>query len=157
MQAADFLLSPIGDVFTVKACDFCDGEKKEPIPYADELQRALGGIEMPKELNIGFNGCGMACYGAVMDDIGIVFRKGKFDLFFGGNLLAEPLILVSLSPKGSNQKLFELLAKIVDEYKQNAHPNERLFKYFKRVKQIQGYSYQDIAPGIKLEPAPCGD
>ena len=58
-------------------------KKQNPIPYADELQRVLGGMEMPKELNIGFNGCGMACYGAVMEDIGIVFRKGKFDLFLG--------------------------------------------------------------------------
>ena len=83
LQAAGFLLSPIGDVLTVKACDFCDGEKTEPIPYADELQRVLGGISMPKELNIGLNGCGMACYGAVIEDIGIVFRRGKFDLFLG--------------------------------------------------------------------------
>ena len=28
LQAVDFLLSPIGDVLTVKACDFCDGEKE---------------------------------------------------------------------------------------------------------------------------------
>ena len=41
LQAAGFLLSPIGDVLTVKACDFCDGEKTEPIPYAEELQRVL--------------------------------------------------------------------------------------------------------------------
>ena len=29
LQAVDFLFSPIGDVLTVKACDFCDGEKAE--------------------------------------------------------------------------------------------------------------------------------
>ena len=53
------------------------------------MQRVLGGMEMPKELNIGFNGCGMACYGAVMEDIGIVFRKGKFDLFLGAKPVGE--------------------------------------------------------------------
>ncbi len=91
LQAVGLSLSPIGDVFQLKACDFCDGEKKDPIPYAEEIQSKLGGLKLPKELRLGVNGCGMACYGAVNEDIGIVFRKGKFDLFIGGNLLAEPL------------------------------------------------------------------
>lgn len=30
LQSANFLLSPIGDVLTLKACDFCDGEKRNP-------------------------------------------------------------------------------------------------------------------------------
>ena len=158
LQAVDFLLSPIGDVLTVKACDFCEGEKTDPIPYAEELQRVLGGMEMPKELNIGLNGCGMACYGAVMEDIGIVFRKGKFDLFLGAKPVGRTAhpgqpVAEGIEP----DQLVELITNIVDEYKQKAHPNERLFKYFKRAKQIQGYLYQDIAPKIKIEPAPCED
>ena len=158
LQAVDFLLSPIGDVLTVKACDFCNGEKTDPIPYADELQRVLGGMEMPKELNIGLNGCGMACYGAVMEDIGIVFRKGQFDLFLGAKPVGRTAhpgqpVAEGIEP----DQLVEIITKIVEEYKQNAHPNERLFKYFKRVKQIQGYPYQDITPKIKIEPAPCED
>ena len=39
LQSANFLLSPIGDVLTLKACDFCDGEKAESIPYAEEIHR----------------------------------------------------------------------------------------------------------------------
>ncbi len=65
LAEANFLISPIGDVLTVKACDFCDGEKKDAIPYAEELQEKLGGMDLPKELKLGVNGCGMACYGAV--------------------------------------------------------------------------------------------
>ncbi|MBT2668594.1 precorrin-3B C(17)-methyltransferase [Bacillus sp. ISL-4] len=158
LQSANFLLSPIGDVLTLKACDFCDGEKTESIPYADEIHRVLGGMKMPKELNIGFNGCGMACYSAVMDDIGIVFRKGKFDLFLGAKPVGRTAhpgqpVAEGIEP----EQLVELITDIVAEYKQNAHPNERLFKYFKRSKKIQNFSYQDIAPKINIEPAPCED
>ncbi|WHY99796.1 precorrin-3B C(17)-methyltransferase [Peribacillus simplex] len=158
LQSANFLLSPIGDVLTLKACDFCDGEKTESIHYADELHRVLGGMKMPKELNIGFNGCGMACYSAVMDDIGIVFRKGKFDLFLGAKPVGRTAhpgqpVAEGIEP----EQLVELITDIVAEYKQNAHPNERLFKYFKRSKKIQNFSYQDIAPKINIEPAPCED
>lgn len=127
LQSANFLLSPIGDVLTLKACDFCDGEKTESIPYADEIHRVLGGMKMPKELNIGFNGCGMACYSAVMDDIGIVFRKGKFDLFLGAKPVGRTAhpgqpVAEGIEP----EQLVELITDIVAEYKQNAHPNERL-------------------------------
>ena len=158
LQSANFLLSPIGDVLTLKACDFCDGEKAESIPYADEIHRVLGGMKMPKELNIGFNGCGMACYSAVMDDIGIVFRKGKFDLFLGAKPVGRTAhpgqpVAEGIEP----EQLVELITDIVGEYKQNAHPNERLFKYFKRSKKIQNFSYQDIAPKINIEPVPCED
>ncbi|MGE7903091.1 precorrin-3B C(17)-methyltransferase [Peribacillus sp. NPDC094092] len=158
LQSANFLLSPIGDVLSLKACDFCDGEKTESIPYADEIHRVLGGMKMPKELNIGFNGCGMACYSAVMDDIGIVFRKGKFDLFLGAKPVGRTAhpgqpVAEGIEP----EQLVELITDIVAEYKQNAHPNERLFKYFKRSKKIQNFSYQDIAPKINIEPAPCED
>jgi len=158
LQEAGFLLSPVGDVLSIKACDFCDGEKAEPIPYADELQRILGGRLMPKELNIGFNGCGMACYRAVMEDIGIVFRKGKFDLFLGAKPVGRTAhpgqpVAEGIEPEA----LVGIITNIVEEYKENAHPNERLFKYFKRVKQIQGYPYRDITPVIEIEPAPCGD
>ncbi|MBO2536194.1 precorrin-3B C(17)-methyltransferase [Rummeliibacillus suwonensis] len=158
LQNVGFLLSPVGDVLTLKACDFCDGEKTGGIPYAEEIQEKLGGMQLPKELTIGFNGCGMACYKAVNEDIGIIYRKGKFDLFLGAKPVGRTAhpgqpVAEGIEP----DKIVEVISNIMKEYKENAHPNERLFKYFKRVKNIQGYIYQDIAPKIKIEPAPCGD
>ena len=69
----------------------------------------------------------MACYGAVMEDIGIVFRKGKFDLFLGAKPVGRTAhpgqpVAEGIEP----DQLVELITNIVDEYKQNAHPNERL-------------------------------
>ena len=48
LQRVGFFLPPIGDVLTVKACDFCDGEKAEPIPYAEELHQKLSGAWLAK-------------------------------------------------------------------------------------------------------------
>ncbi|WP_017727722.1 precorrin-3B C(17)-methyltransferase [Halalkalibacterium ligniniphilum] len=153
-----FILNPVGDVFQLKACDFCEGEKKDSIPYAEELHKKLGGIELPKELKLGFNGCGMACYGAVNDDIGIVFRKGKFDLFLGAKTVGRTAHPGQAVAEGIEpDKIVETIEKIIYEYKEKGHPNERFFKYFKRVQEVQGFKYKDIAPKIELEPAPCGD
>ncbi|KAB7709123.1 precorrin-3B C(17)-methyltransferase [Bacillus aerolatus] len=158
LQKAGFLLSAIGDVATVKACDFCDGEKKDAIPYAEQLHERFDGLDMPKELKIGLNGCGMACYGAVNDDIGIVFRRGKFDLFLGAKTVGRTAHAGQPVAEGIEpEALVPLLENIIAEYKEKGHPNERLFKYFKRVKKIQHFDYRDMEPKINLEPAPCGD
>jgi precorrin-3B C17-methyltransferase len=153
-----FLLEPIGDVFQLKACDFCDGEKKDSIPYAEELHQKLSGLELPKELKVGFNGCGMACFGAVNEDIGIVFRKGKFDLFLGAKTVGRTAHAGQPVAEGIEpDKIVEVIEKIICEYKEKGHPNERFFKYFKRVGNIQGYTYKDMTPKIEIEPAPCED
>lgn len=158
LQETGLLLSPIGDVLNLKACDFCDGDKSESISYAEEIQSRLGGMELPKELRIGFNGCGMACYGAVQEDIGIVYRQGKFDLFLGAKPVGRSAHSgVPVAEGIEPEKMVSLIEKIVLEYKEKGHPNERFFKYFKRVQEVQGFKYKDITPNIKIEPAPCGD
>ncbi|MBZ5750003.1 precorrin-3B C(17)-methyltransferase [Metabacillus rhizolycopersici] len=158
LSDVDFLIEPIGDVFQVKACDFCDGDKKDSIPHAEELHQKLSGLELPKELKVGFNGCGMACFGAVNEDIGIIFRKGKFDLFLGAKTVGRTAHAGQPVAEGIEpDKIVEVIEKIIYEYKENGHPNERFFKYFKRVGNIQGYTYKDMTPKIEIEPAPCGD
>ncbi|MGF6950290.1 precorrin-3B C17-methyltransferase [Neobacillus sp. B4I6] len=158
LTEANFLIAPVGDVLTVKACDFCDGEKKDSIPYADELQERLGGMELPKELKLGVNGCGMACYGAVKEDIGIVYRKGAFDLFLGAKVAGRSAHPGQIVAEGIGpDQIVGVIEGIVQEYKQKAYPNERFYKFFKRVKEVQGFVYQDITPNLKIEAAVCGE
>ncbi|MBM7647830.1 precorrin-3B C17-methyltransferase [Bacillus ectoiniformans] len=158
LEKAGLLVMPVGDVLNLKACDFCYGEKAESIPYADEIASTLSGMKLPKELHIGFNGCGMACYRAVFDDIGIVYRKKKFDLFIGAKPVGRTAHAGQPVAEGIEpDKLIPLLTSLVEEYKENAHPNERLFKYFKRMKKLGHFNYQDVSCKIEIEPAPCGD
>jgi cobalt-factor III methyltransferase len=158
LSEVGLLLAPVGDVLTMKACDFCNGEKKDSIPYAEELQERLGGVNMPKVTKIGFNGCGMACYRAVQDDIGIVYRKGKFDLFLGAKTVGRSAHSGQPVAEGiPPEKIVDVVEGIVDEYREKGHPNESFFKFFKRVKEVGGFVYQDVTPKIKIEPAPCGD
>nr|WP_263327898.1 precorrin-3B C(17)-methyltransferase [Neobacillus sp. Marseille-Q6967] len=158
LAAANFLIAPVGDVLTVKACDFCDGEKKDSIPYAEELHERLGGMELPKELKLGVNGCGMACYGAVKEDIGIVYRKGAFDLFLGAKTAGRSAHPGQIVAEGiAPDQIVGVVERIVHEYKQKAYPNERFYKFFKRVKRVQGFLYQDITPNIKIEVPVCGE
>lgn len=157
LEQEGFLLSPLGDVVQVKACDFCDGEKTESIPLAEELQSRIGGLTVPKELKIGFNGCAMACYGAVKEDIGIVHRRGKFDLFLGAKTVGRNAHAgIPVAEGIEADQLVPLVERIVAFYKEKGHPNERFHKFFKRIKVIEGFAYQEV-PQIDIQPVACGD
>ncbi|KQO04308.1 precorrin-3B C(17)-methyltransferase [Paenibacillus sp. Leaf72] len=157
LRADGLSLAPIGDVLQLKACDFCNLEKAESVPYADELQDKIGGMAMPKELRVGFNGCGMACYGAVNEDIGIVYRRGKFDLFLGGKTVGRNAHAAQPVAEGiAVDEIVPLIERIIALYKSEGHPNERFHKFFKRMGQIEGYRYQEL-PVFHIEDALCGD
>lgn len=152
-----FLLSPIGDLAQLKACDFCNLEKEESIPYAEALHGRIGNLPMPKGIKIGFNGCGMACYGAVHEDIGIVYRRSKFDLFLGGKTVGRNAHPGQAVAEGIDpSEIVPLVERIVLRYQEEGHPNERFHKFFKRVKVIEGFEYRE--PGaVQVEAAVCGD
>ncbi|NDI35515.1 precorrin-3B C(17)-methyltransferase [Chengkuizengella sediminis] len=151
------LLAPIGDVAQVKACDFCDEEKDESIPYVNEIHKRIDGLKTPKEIKIGFNGCAMACYGAVKEDIGIVFRKGKFDLFLGAKTIGRTAHAAQPVAEGiEKEKIVDIIERIVQGYANDGFPNERFHKYFKRVKEIEGFTYRDV-PVLVTEQVICGE
>ena len=150
------LASPVGDVVKIKACDFCNGEKSEGIAYAEEISRRLAGLSVEKELRIGYNGCAMACYGAVNEDIGLVFRKGKFDLFLGGKTTGRNAAPGQRVAEGiPAAQLPDLLSRIVSLYREKAFPNERFHKFFARVGHIDGFTHKDQAP-VVIADAVCG-
>ncbi|WP_027417604.1 precorrin-3B C(17)-methyltransferase [Aneurinibacillus terranovensis] len=157
LRETGLIVLPVGDVVSIKACDFCNGEKTDAMPYAEKLQELMGGMSVPKELKIGINGCGMSCYGAVTEDIGLVYRKGKFDLFLGAKTTGRNAHVAQPVAEGIEpDEIVETLEKIMRKYKAEGHPNERFYKFFKRVKEIEGFRHED-APVQVLVEAVCGD
>lgn len=157
LQLEDLLVMPVGDVVQIKACDFCNGEKHEGIPYAEALQERLGGLEMPKELRIGINGCGMTCYSAVNEDIGLVYRAGKFDLFLGAKTVGRNAhVGVPVAEGIEPSEIIFVMEQIVAKFKKEAFPNERFHKFFKRKGVINGFLYQENVR-VLVDEAACGE
>ncbi len=156
LLAAGFYVFPVGEVVKVKACDFCDGEKEEPIPYARELANRLGGQKVPKELHIGVNGCAMACYGAVLEDIGLIYRKGKFDLFLGGKTTGRTASAAKMMAEGiPADQIIDLMELIISQYQNQALPNERFHKFFARVGAVAGFCYEKTSTPV-IADIVCG-
>ncbi|OLO42774.1 precorrin-3B C(17)-methyltransferase [Alkalihalophilus pseudofirmus] len=157
LSSVGLLLLPIGDVVNIKACDFCDGDKGDSIPQVEELQQRIGGVAVPKQMNIGFNGCGMACYGAPTNDIGIIYRKKGFDLFLGAkttgrNAHVGQLVAEEVAP----DKIVDLVVRVVNDYKSRGLPNERFHKFFKRVQDVEGFTYREVPEQVVVDMV-CGD
>ncbi|MCP3794983.1 precorrin-3B C(17)-methyltransferase [Paenibacillus sp. CH40] len=152
-----FIVMPIGDVFKVKACDFCNMEKDDAVPVAEHLQVVLGGLQAPKETSIALNGCGMACYGAVLEDIGIVYRKGGYDLFLGGKKFGRNAHAAQPVAEGiPSDQITDIVENVIAEYKEKGHPNERFHKFFKRVGVVAGFRHEDAPATVEVN-AVCGD
>lgn len=158
LRDAGLLVFPAGDFVQIKACDFCNLEKDEAIPAAETLNRLVGGLKAPKELKIGFNGCGMACYGAVFDDIGIVYRRGAYDLFLGGKSIGRNAHAAQLAEEGmTEERLIQRIEKIVEEYRNGGYPNERFHKFFRRVKRVGGYEHREQTAVPVVAELACGE
>jgi precorrin-3B C17-methyltransferase len=157
LRSAGLVIFPLGEVAQLKACDFCNLEKDESIPVAEELHRRIGGRALPKEVKIGFNGCGMACYGAVTEDIGLVYRKGKYDLFIGGKTIGRNAHPAQPVAEGiSEEQIVGVMEQIIEEYHTHGHPNERFHKFFKRVGVVAGFKHEEYVEPVVVD-AVCGD
>ncbi|WP_088102344.1 precorrin-3B C(17)-methyltransferase [Halalkalibacter urbisdiaboli] len=157
LEEKGFMLHPVGDVVTIKACDFCDGDKGESIPQLNDIHELVGGEQVPKRLSIGFNGCGMACYGAPTNDIGVIYRKKGFDLFLGAKTTGRNAHVGQLVAEGMNgDELVRMVVKVVRDFQERGLPNERFHKFFKRVQVIEGYRFREVPDPIPVDMA-CGD
>lgn len=157
LKAEKLLVFPIGDVTKIKACDFCNLQKAEAVPVAEQLNLQLGGLKAPKEFKIGFNGCAMACYGAVLEDIGIVFRRGAYDLFLGGKKIGRNAHPAQLVAEGiPAEQIVPTVERIFHQYVEQGHPNERFHKFFQRVGNVADFLHREHVPQVTVN-AVCGE
>ena len=153
LKAEKLLVFPIGDVAQIKACDFCNLEKDEAIPVAEELNRVIGGLKAPKEFKVGLNGCGMACYGAVLEDVGIVYRRGAFDLFLGGKTTGRNAHAAQPVAEGISAEDIVPVIERVFRNMRSRGIRMNVHKFFKRVGIVAGFEHQDSSyPPLLLMP-----
>ncbi|MES0490220.1 MAG: precorrin-3B C(17)-methyltransferase [Leptospirales bacterium] len=119
-----------------KACDFCDLQKQEPLPWLEELFRKLSNIQVPRQMKIGFNGCGMSCYGAVREDIGILFFRGKFEVYAGAKAQGRNLTMPTpIRKEMSGPEMVLEVESIVMDYVTNGDAGEKFYQFRKRTSQ----------------------
>ncbi|MDH4201168.1 MAG: precorrin-3B C(17)-methyltransferase, partial [Spirochaetia bacterium] len=117
----------------IKKCDFCDGDKMESMPWLIKLNKLLSEMNIPGQLQIGYNGCGRSCYGAVMEDIGVVYFRGEFEVHAGGKKTGRNVRLPLFSEKNlSGEEMISKVESVLRHYKKEAFEGEKFFKFILR-------------------------
>jgi NAD(P)H-nitrite reductase large subunit len=123
-------------VRSVKACPgtaFCKRGLQDSLTLGLELDEQYHGLELPGKFKMGVSGCPNQCAETCIKDFGLVGLPRGWRLLVGGNGGAKPRLSRELARDLSKEQVLELIAKIVEFYKSNARPHQRLGSMIEKV------------------------
>ena len=116
-------------VRSVKACPgttFCKRGIQDSLSVGLRLDEKYHGLELPGKFKIGVSGCPNQCAETCIKDIGLVGMKNGWRLLVGGNGGGKPRLSRELTRDLSTEQAIELIEKVIEYYKDNAKPHQRL-------------------------------
>ncbi len=116
-------------VRSVKACPgttFCKRGLQDSLTLGLKLDEKYHGLELPSKLKIGVSGCPNQCAETAIKDIGLVGMPKGWRLLVGGNGGAKPRLSKELAKDITAEEALKLVEKIIEYYKANAKPHQRL-------------------------------
>jgi NAD(P)H-nitrite reductase large subunit len=116
-------------VRSVKACPgitFCKRGMQDSLTLGLKLDVKHHGAELPGKLKIGVSGCPNQCAETCIKDVGLVGTPKGWRLLVGGNGGARPRLSKELVKNIASDEAIELIEKIIEYYKANAKPHQRL-------------------------------
>ncbi|MGG0717186.1 nitrite reductase [Robertmurraya massiliosenegalensis] len=125
---------PVGNVVkSLRTCNFCKGAEEEGMPVAIELNKRISGKPVPFTLRPAYTGCSVGCGEPLVNDIGIMKVRDKYDLYVAGKAKGKDaqvgtLFMDQLEP----EQLYEVVDKIIDIYAENGKKREPFFKFVNR-------------------------
>jgi len=116
-------------VRSVKACPgttFCKRGMQDSLGLGLKLDDKYHGMEMPGKFKLGVSGCPNQCAETCIKDIGLVGMKNGWKILVGGNGGAKARLSRELTKDLTTEQTLELIDKIIEYYKDNARPHQRL-------------------------------
>lgn len=123
-------------VRSVKACpgtSFCKRGLQDSLGVGMELDDKYHGLPLPGKLKMGVSGCANQCAESAFKDIGLIGTTKGWKLVVGGCGGARPRIADLLAKELSDEEAFAMLGRVVDYFKANAKPKERLSRVIDRL------------------------
>jgi len=123
-------------VRSVKACPgttFCKRGIQDSLALGLKFDEKYHGLELPGKLKIGVSGCPNQCAETCIKDIGLVGIPKGWRLLVGGNGGAKPRLSKELVKDITTEEVIELVEKIIEYYKDNARPHQRLGSMIEKI------------------------
>ena len=116
-------------VRSVKACPgttFCKRGMQDSLGLGMQLDEKYHGMEVPAKFKIGVSGCPNQCAETCIKDIGMVGMPNGWKILVGGNGGGKARLSIELAKDISTEQALELIDKILEYYKANAKPHQRI-------------------------------
>ncbi len=123
-------------VRSVKACPgttFCKRGQRDSLGMGMYFDEEYHGMELPGKMKLGVSGCANQCAESSIKDIGLVGKKDGWDVYVGGCAGARPRLAEKIAIGLSDDDVKNVVEAIVEFFKQNAKPRERLGRMIDRI------------------------
>jgi len=123
-------------VRSVKACpgtQFCRRAQQDSLAVGLVLDKKYHGVQMPGKMKLGVSGCPNQCAETCIKDIGLLGTAKGWRILVGGNGGPNPRLADLLAKNLGTEEALELVDKVVDYYRTNAKPKERIGKMVDRL------------------------
>jgi NAD(P)H-nitrite reductase large subunit len=134
-------------VRSVKACPgttFCKRGQLDSLAVGCQLDEKYHGMALPGKMKIGVSGCPNQCGETSFKDIGLVGTPKGWRVYVGGNGGTNPRIGEILAQRIETDQAVALVGKIIDYYRANAKPKERMGRMIERL----GLDHMEEALGL---------
>lgn len=116
-------------VRSIKACPgttFCKRGIQDSLSLGMKLDEKYHGLELPAKFKLGVSGCPNQCAETCIKDIGLVGMPKGWKVLVGGNGGGKPRLSRELAAELTEEQALELVDKVIEYYKANARPHQRL-------------------------------
>ena len=123
-------------VRSVKICPgtaFCKRAVSDSLGLGMALHDAYHGLSLPAKFKMGVSGCPNCCAESWVKDIGFFGFKDGFKVVVGGEAGKKPRVGTELTHVKSMDDAMKVTQDIIDYYKANGKPKERLGELIDRI------------------------
>jgi len=121
---------------TVKTCvgkDWCRFGTQDSTGLGVRMEKFLWGSWTPAKVKMGVSGCPRNCAEATCKDVGVICVDGGYDIVFAGAAGLDILGTQALGHADSEDETIEIIAALVQLYREQGRYLERIYKWAKRV------------------------
>lgn len=137
-------------VRSIKACPgttWCKRGQMDSLGLGMIFDEKYHGMELPGKMKLGVSGCPNQCGETSFKDIGLVGTPKGWRVYVGGNGGTNPRIGEILAQRIDSDQAVALVDKILEYYRANAKPRERMGRMIERL----GLDHMEDALGLGSE------
>ncbi len=121
---------------TVKTCvgsDWCRFGTQDSTGLGIRIEKFMWGSWTPAKVKMAVSGCPRNCSEATCKDVGVICVDSGYDIVFGGAAGLDIKGTEELCHANTEDEALEIIAALVQLYREQGHYLERIYKWMKRV------------------------